>query len=117
MSCVQRNGWVFFLGVSDLVGFAKMLDHPLGVVWVLCLDNTDVWADAIWGLENKTGCGGAALGIQSGDPRIQEENGKWSECNQSKRTVSEMTKDNGREVKAVPPAHWCWRSIRTQRDW
>ncbi|KAF5894874.1 putative E3 ubiquitin-protein ligase HECTD4 [Clarias magur] len=51
----------------------------------------------------KPGVGALHWGIQSGDPKIQEENGKWSECNQSKRTVTQMTKDNGREVKAVPP--------------
>ncbi|KAL7876471.1 hypothetical protein AOLI_G00114340 [Acnodon oligacanthus] len=55
--------------------FASLEDY-----WVLCwetrrpalaLDNTDVWADAIWGSENKTGMwGGAAWGIQSGDLRI-----------------------------------------------
>lgn len=43
------------------VKLAKLSQLPLGVVWALCLDNTDVWADAIWGSENKTGCGGAAL--------------------------------------------------------
>lgn len=37
-------------------------------VWrpALALHNTDVWADAIWGSENKTECGGAVQGIQSG---------------------------------------------------
>lgn len=56
-------------------------------VWrtVLASHNTDVWADAIWGSENKTECGGAVQGIQSGDPRIQKENGKWSDGNQSKK--------------------------------
>ncbi|KAA0718795.1 hypothetical protein E1301_Tti011426 [Triplophysa tibetana] len=43
-------------------------------VWrpVLASHNTDVWADAIWGSEDKTKCGGAVQGIQ-------EENGKLSD--------------------------------------
>lgn len=49
--------------------------YPLGVPGPAS-HNTDVWADAIWGSENKTECGGAVQGIQSGDPRIQEENRK-----------------------------------------
>lgn len=44
-----------------------------------------------------------AWGIQSGDPRIWEENGKWSDGNQSKTRVTQMTKDKRARGRAVPP--------------
>lgn len=39
-----------------------MPEHLSGVVWALCLDNTDVWADAIWGSGEQNRVWGRCIG-------------------------------------------------------